>query len=174
MERCIELNIPVLLDMCYYIISHDLNVDLNYDCIDTVAFSLSKAWPVSTARIGIRFTKPEIFDGQKLHHSINYNNNISALIGCKIIQNYLPDSTYIDKKYMYNKICEVLNLKPTQSVCFAIGDKSWNQYSRKELLKSYQLDFDSSMFVNRICLNKLYQHYSMFQAFIKNETGIEI
>ena len=174
MSRCTELGIPVLLDLCYYIISNDLDIDLNYNCIDTVAFSLSKAWPVSSARIGMRYTRTSVFDGQKLHHSIGYNNNLGALIGNKIITQYSADWIYNQRKTKYNSICTVLNLDKTQSVCFALGDASWNQYSRKELLKSYQLDFDPSLFVNRICLNKIYQHWGMFKRFIKDETGTEL
>lgn len=174
MSRCIELRIPVLLDLCYYIISDHLEVDLTYDCIDTVAFSLSKAWPVSTARIGMRYTKSSTFDGQKLHHSIGYNNNLGALIGNKIIHQYSADWIYNQRKIKYTSICKTLNLTPTQSVCFALGDNSWNQYSRKELLKSYRLEFDPLLFVNRICLNKIYQHWDLFRKFIKNETGTEL
>jgi len=174
MIRCNELGIPVLLDLCYYIISDHLDIDLNYDCIDTVAFSLSKAWPVSTARIGMRYTRPNAFDGQKLHHSIGYNNNLGALIGNKIITHYSADWIYKQRKIKYNSICNVLKLSPTRSVCFAIGNSSWSQYSRKELLKSYKLDFDPALFVNRICLNKIYQHWSLFEQLIKNELGINL
>jgi hypothetical protein len=174
MTRCCELGIPVLLDLCYYIISNDLDIDLNYKCIDTVAFSLSKAWPVSAARIGIRYTRPTVFDGQKLHHSIGYNNNLGALVGSKIINHYSADWIYNQRKTKYTKVCKVLDLMPTQSVCFATGDSNWNQYSRKELLRSYQLDFDPELFVNRICLNKIYQHWDLFCRFILDETGINI
>lgn len=174
MQRCCELGIPVLLDLCYYIISNDIKVDLRFDCIDTVAFSLSKAWPVSTARIGMRYTRPELFDGQKLHHSIGYNNNLGACVGTKIINQYSADWIYKQRKNKYTAICQVLNLSPTQSVCFATGDATWSNYSRKELLRSYQLDFDPALFVNRICLNKIYQHWELFCKFIKNETGTEI
>lgn len=174
MTRCNQLGIPVLLDLCYYIISDHLNINLNHNCIDTVAFSLSKAWPISTARIGMRYTKPSIFDGQKLHHSIGYNNNLGALVGSKIINQYSADWIYNQRKNKYNNICEILDLTPTQSVCFALGDSSWNQYSRKELLKSYRLEFDPSLFVNRICLNKIYQHWDLFKRFIENETGTKL
>ena len=142
LERCTQLNIPVLLDLCYYIISHDLVVNLEHDSIDTVAFSLSKAWPISTARIGMRYTRQSTFDGQKLHSSIGYNNNLGAYIGNQIIKNYTPDWIYTVRAEQYKIICKVLNLKLTNSVNFGIGDHTWNSYSRKELLKSYKLDYD--------------------------------
>jgi len=174
LERCTQLNIPVLLDLCYYIISHDLVVNLEHDSIDTVAFSLSKAWPISTARIGMRYTRQSTFDGQKLHSSIGYNNNLGAYIGNQIIKNYTPDWIYTVRAEQYKIICKVLNLKLTNSVNFGIGDHTWNSYSRKELLKSYKLDYDPALFVNRICLNKIYQHWDLFRNLIENELNIKI
>lgn len=174
MSMCNTLDIPVLLDLCYWPISHDLSVDLRYNCIDTVAFSLSKAWPVSTARIGMRYTRPGTFDGQKLHHSIGYNNNLGALIGNALLDNFAPDWIYTSRKSKYKTVCEVFNLKPTNSVNFGIGDASWHQYNRRELLKSYQLDFDPALFVNRICLNRVYQHWDLFRTFCRYELNIEI
>jgi hypothetical protein len=174
MQLCEQLNIPVLLDLCYWPISNDLSIDLCYTCIDTVAFSLSKAWPVSTARIGMRYTRPDIFDGQKLHHSISYNNNLGALIGNILLDNFKPDWVYNSRVSQYKTICQIFNLQPTNSVNFGIGDASWNRYNRKELLKSYQLDFDPSLFVNRICVNRVYQHWDLFRIFCRHELAIEI
>ena len=174
MQCCEELNIPVLLDLCYWPISHDLHIDLCYTCIDTVAFSLSKAWPVGTARIGMRYTRPGTFDGQKLHHSIGYNNNLSALLGNIILDNFKPDWIYTSRQSKYKTVCEIFDLQSTNSVNFGIGDSSWDRYNRRELLKSYQLDFDPALFVNRICVNRVYQHWDLFRTFCRYELDIEI
>lgn len=174
LEICTKKEIPVLLDLCYYVISKDLIINFTHECIDTITFSLSKAWPVGTARIGMRYTKPHIFDGQKLHHSIGYNNNLGAYIGNLILDNYNSDYVSLKRQSQYNKICQTLDLQPTDSVCFALGDSTWQRYSRRELLKSYKLDFEPSMFTNRICLNKIYQHYDLFEKFLDNEYNIKI
>jgi hypothetical protein len=171
LESCSDKNIPVLLDLCYYTISSGVNVNVTHSCIDTVAFSLSKAWPVSTARIGMRYTRPDVFDGQKLHSQISYNNNVGAYLGNLIIKNYSPDWIHNSKKVKYNTICQVLDLKPTLSVHFAIGDHQWHRHSRKILLESYKLNFDSALFVNRIYLNKFYQYWDLFKAVVYHETN---
>jgi len=174
LDQCTEKNIPVLLDLCYYTISSGIDVDVSYPCVDTVAFSLSKAWPVSNARIGMRYTRSEIFDGQKLHSTIGYNNNIGARIGNAVLDQYGPD-WIVDKRIQrYSVICDILGLTTTNSVNFGIGDQSWHKHSRRELLRNYQLDFDPELFVNRICLNKIYQHWGLFQRFILHELNIEI
>lgn len=175
LDQCNQKNIPVLLDLCYYTISQHININLqDHQCIDTVAFSLSKAWPVSFARIGIRFTRPDVFDGQTLHSSIGYNNNLGATIGNLILDNYAPDWIVEQRSQRYQIICRILGLTSTSSVNFGIGDHCWNNHSRRELLKNYGLEFDPSLFVNRICLNKIYQHWDLFRKFVRYELDIEI
>ena len=168
LEKCDDLNIPVLIDCCYYTIAGNVNINVNYDCIDTVCFSLSKAFPVAHLRIGVRYTKSKIYDGQKLHHSINYNNVLSAYIGCAITDNYPADYVFNKFKDQQIEICDFFNLEPSQSVNFAIGDSTWHHYSRKNLLNAYGLTFDSTLFKNRISLNVMYENWSTFQLF-KNE-----
>jgi hypothetical protein len=169
LEKCNQLGIPVLVDCCYYFISRGVSADLSADCIDTVTFSLSKAFTVARLRIGVRFTKPDIFDGQKLHHSTHYNNSLSAWVGLKIIQKFSSD--YIAKLYQekQRQVCEYLGLTPSQSVIFAIGDADWNQYNRSGLLHTYKLDLDADQFQNRICLSAIYNHWDLF-SHLQNET----
>lgn len=175
LDQCDRKNIPVLLDLCYYTISQHINIALeNHCCVDTVAFSLSKAWPVSSARIGVRYTRPDIFDGQKLHSNIGYNNNLGAAIGNLVLDNYSPDWIVEQRNQQYQTICSVFGLTTTSSVNFGIGDHSWNNHSRRELLKNYGLEFDPGLFVNRICLNKIYQHWNLFRKFVHHELNIEI
>lgn len=164
LTRCEHLGIPVLIDACYYPISHDITLDLNYSCIDTVAFSLSKAFPVANFRIGVRYTRSHTFDGQKLLDSINYNNTVSAYIGRKLLSRFRSD--YIHEVYGTRQIqaCQQLALDASKCVLFAIGDASWNRYNRKNLLRAYKLDFDPSMFVNRICLVALFDNWDIFEA----------
>ena len=169
LERCNQLGIPVLVDCCYYPISYGIRADLSADCIDTVTFGLSKAFTVARLRIGVRFTKPGIFDGQKLHDSIHYNNSLSAWIGLKIIQQFSSD--YVTRLYQtkQQQICAYLGLTPSQSVIFAIGDQSWSKYNRSNLLHTYKLDLDAEQFQNRICLSAIYNHWDLF-AHLQNET----
>jgi hypothetical protein len=151
-----------------------VEVNANHQSVDTVAFSLSKAWPVSTARIGMRYTRPDTFDGQKLHCSIGYNNNLGAAIGNAVLDCYTPDWIVDQRRQQYAVVCDILGLSPTSSVNFGIGNDLWNNHSRRELLDNYGLSFDPGLFVNRICLNKIYQHWDLFRKFVQHELGIEI
>jgi hypothetical protein len=165
LEECCAKDIPVLIDMCYYPLTSGCAFDFDYQCIDTVAFSLSKVFPVANYRIGVRYTRKDIHDGQKLHHSINYNNMLSAFIGSKLIEKYNVTHIYNTYNSKQKEACEFLNLTPSDSVLFAVGDEDWNTYSRHNLLDAYQLDFDAKMFCNRICLIPVYEHWNLFERF---------
>lgn len=158
LNHCTKLGIPVLLDCAYFTIASNINLNLLHSCIDTVVFSLSKTFPVAHARIGMRYTKKDFRDGQKLHSQINYDNRISAGIGLELIKNFPPD--YIVKKYQndYNQLVKLLKLLPGDSIMFAEGDSAWQEYGRKSLLDTYKLDLDYRQFKNRICLTQLLEH----------------
>jgi len=164
LEQCEQLSIPVLIDSCYYTISSGIDLDLTSPAIDTVAFGLSKAFPVAHLRIGIRYTRDSVFDGQKLHNTINYNNIFGAYVGKKLITRFKSDyihSVYNEKQ---KQVCNHLGLEPSASVLFAVGDSKWNQYNRQHLLNSYQLAFDPELFVNRISLTGVYDNWDIFKT----------
>lgn len=163
---CEEMNIPVLLDMCYYPLTDLQQIDLTSNAIDTVCFSLSKIFPVANHRIGIRYTKNHLFDGQKLHHSIGYANVLSAHIGKNLMDRYSADYLHKTYKQKQQVICNFLNIEPSQSVIFALGNADWNMYNRSNLLNEYQLSLDPTMFRNRICLVPFFENWDLFERFM--------
>lgn len=166
--RCELLAIPVLVDCCYYPISGGIELKVGSAAIDTVAFSLSKAFPIASLRIGVRYTRPGIIDGQKLHHSINYNNTLSARIGLELITKFGSDYIYNTYQKRQQEVCAYFNLVPSNSVLFAVGDSTWDCYNRSNLLQSYGLDLDSTQFQNRISLVSIFDNWDLFRT-IQNE-----
>jgi len=167
-DTCEKLGVPVLVDCCYYPISGGIKIDVSSTCIDTVCFSLSKAFPVANLRIGVRYTR-NVVDGQKLHDTINYNNTLSAYIGSRIIDNFSSDYIYNQYREQQMIVCDYFGLTPSDSAMFAVGDAAWNQYSRRNLLNLYQLNIDPSNFKNRVSLVSMFEHWDLFEE-IKNET----
>lgn len=161
--HCDLHNIPVLLDCAYWTISSGIHLNLNHECIDTVMFSLSKTFPVAHARIGMRYTRVGMIDGQKLHSQINYSNRLSATIGQYIISNF--ESDYIVRKYqpVQHRICNALTITPSQSVIFADGDSSWQEFGRKGLLEVYKYNTDYRLFKNRICITPLLENTKLVE-----------
>jgi hypothetical protein len=166
LNTCEQLNVPVLVDCAYYPISGNVDINLQYNCIDTVCFSLSKAFPVAQLRIGVRYTRKDIFDGQSLHASINYNHNLSAYIGLEIMRKFGSDYTYSRYQEQQKEICDLLpGLTASKCAIFAVGDTTWDSYSRANLLREYQLDFSPELFVNRICLNAIYENWDIWKLY---------
>ena len=164
---CNKLGIPVLIDACYYVISGGVELDVTAECIDTVAFSLSKAFPVANLRIGMRYTRPDVFDGQSLHDAINYNNTLSAQVGNMLIRNHGSDYIYNHYREQQLEFCNTLGITPSDSVLFAVGDNNWDEYNRSNLLHQYQLTFDPVLFANRICLAPVFENWDLFESLKK-------
>ncbi len=56
---CNKKNIPVLVDCCYFAMCKGIDFNFDNKCIKAISFSLSKAFPVSRLRIGMRLTKED-------------------------------------------------------------------------------------------------------------------
>lgn len=143
-DLCDRLNVPVLIDCCYFSMCKGINFNFNHKCIKEIAFSLSKAFPVSRVRIGMRLSRMDDDDPLFFLNKLGLVNKIGAYIGLKIIKKFNFD--YIYKKYSKKQkiYCEKLNLKPSSVVCLGIGGKKWIKYNRGNT-------------TNRLCLSSLYE-----------------
>jgi len=99
LNRCEELNVPVLIDCTYFGTCHDIDFNLSYNCITDVTFSLSKSFDVANARIGIRLSKIDDDDPLFVVNKINYTNRLGAYIGLQLINQFSPD--FISLKYKF-------------------------------------------------------------------------
>lgn len=130
LKICQEKNIPVLIDCAYTCISSDMEIDLSYDCITDVVFSLSKIFPIAHARVGMRFSRLDYDDTLFMYNKISYTNKVGASIGLSFIRNFRCD--YITNKYRPKQIefCKKLEVEPSDTVLFGIGDAKWKKYNR--------------------------------------------
>ena len=148
MEKLIKIcdkdNIPVLVDCCYYSNCKNINFNFNHKSIKVIAFSLSKAFPVSRLRIGMRLTKEDDDDPLFFLQKLGLVNRASAYVGLKLIKKFKFD--YLYKKYekIQKLHCKKLNVSPSNIVNLAIGGDQWKEYNRGG--KS-----------NRLCLSSLYE-----------------
>lgn len=130
LEQADNLDIPVLVDCAYFGICYDLEIDLSHRCITDVTFSLSKTFPLSHARIGMRLTLVDDDDPLCVVNKTNYTNRIGAGLGLEFIKNYSAD--YISDRYKTTQhlFCEQLGAIPSHCVIFGLGDQKWQQYNR--------------------------------------------
>ena len=133
MEECCNRGVPVLVDMAYLNLSVPMTYDVDFECITTLATSLSKFFPVETDRIGMRMERHLVDDTLNAYttNQVPYLNNRSVGIGHAIIQNF--DANHIVKKYqsLQKELCQKLNLVASNCVIFGIDNQNlYPEYNR--------------------------------------------
>ena len=144
LKTCDRLNIPVLLDFAYYPCTKNINLDLNqYQCVETVTFSISKAfYGAEYLRVGMRLERNDTDDGVDVFNSVDMINKISLSIGNSLIQQYSVDYNWDQYESIYNKICEELELIKTDCIMFGLGGADYSNFNR-------------GGDVNRVCISEL-------------------
>lgn len=127
---CNAMNIPVLIDACYFGISKDIEYDFTHKCITDITFSLSKVFPVAHARIGLRLTRVDTDDLLFVYHKHSYNNRLGAELGKFLMKNFTSDFIYNKYRNKQKSFCDILKVAPSDTVIFGLGDKTWSQYNR--------------------------------------------
>ena len=146
LDRCEELQIPVLLDMAYYPITTNINLNLSYTCIDTICFSLSKAFDgAQWLRCGIRYQRYDNDDGIDVYNSVDMTPRIPMQIAMALMNKFSVDYNWDTYGLKYNEVCNYYNLKQTDCVLFGLGNDSFNDYNR-------------GGGVNRVCVSQLLEH----------------
>lgn len=114
-----QLDVPVLVDMAYFGMCVNIDIDLSHRCIEEVVFSLGKTFPVIGARAGIRFQRHETDDAVLFANQNGIVNNFACKIGVFCMLNWSPD--YIPYKYYdaYYAMCLRNELQITNCVLFA-------------------------------------------------------
>lgn len=135
-----RLGIPVLVDVAFWGTCYDIELNLNHPCIQTVAFSLSKAFSFGGLRIGMEYTRSPSVPIQ-VTNQWNYVNKLGLFIGNVILDHFSAD--HIPQKYKTTQkmVCQKLNLQPTKVVFLAIGKEEYNEFSRFGV-------------VNRVCISQ--------------------
>ena len=149
LNTCDRLNVPVLIDMAYFGMCHDIEIDLTHKCIEEVTFSLGKTFPIIGARAGIRLQKKQVDDAVLFANQHGIVNNFGALIGITCVESWSSD--YIVAKYKQSQlaVCDALNVKPSKCIIFATSeDEIWaplnrgNKSSRLCIAKDIEIEYD--------------------------------
>lgn len=130
MEDCTKLGIPVLIDCVYFGLATDFEFNLSYPCITDVTFSLSKYFPIAHARVGMRLTRVNDDDPLFVYQYRSYNNKQGAVLGQYMMNNF--DCNFLIDRYRQRQVefSEFINVCPTRTVLFALGDNKWQEYNR--------------------------------------------
>ena len=128
---CDSWNVPVLIDMAYFGMCHDIEIDLSHKCIEEVTFSLGKTFPIIGARTGIRLQKTEVDDAVLFANQHGIVNNFGAMIGLACVQTWDSDFIVRECKDIQLQVCDSLGVEPTKCIIFATSDKEeWAPLNR--------------------------------------------
>ena len=143
LHQCDSLGVPVLLDFAYYPCTKNIDLDLGFECIDTITFSISKAfYGAEFLRVGIRCQRENRDDGIDVFNSVDMINRISVHVADRLISEYSVDHNWKKYNKAYQQVCKEKNLKPTNCIMFGLGGKEYEDYNRGGT-------------VNRVCVSEL-------------------
>jgi hypothetical protein len=144
LNECDKKSVPVLLDLAYINIAKGLDINLEHPCIEYIASSLSKVFPLELNRVGIRLQKNKFEDQLYVINEDGYNyiNIQNCYVATKLMQQFPAD--YIYNKYLskQKQYCEELQLVPSKCVIFGLDHKGQHpQYKRRQDDKEARLCF---------------------------------
>ena len=146
LDECETLKIPVLLDMAYYPITKNINLNLNYTCINTICFSLSKAFDgAQWLRCGIRYERYDTDDGIDIYNSVDMTPRITMKISIALMNEFSVDYNWDTYGLKYNEVCQKYNLQKTDCILFGLGGNTYSDYNRGGN-------------ANRVCISKLLEY----------------
>ena len=144
LNECEEKNIPVWIDAAYMVMAGDITLDLTYECIQGISFSLTKAfYGCERLRIGVRMKRVYEDDGIDIANSMSMVSAVGCYVGYEIINKYSADYIFNTYRGRQQLLCEELDLVPSKSVIFGLGDK----FDKKHDMYSRGTDY------RRICLS---------------------
>lgn len=147
LDQCLQLNIPVLLDCAFFGICGNIDFDFTHPAIKEVCFSHSKAFPVSTVRIGIRFSKNDDRDSLSVYNQSQYVNKFAAALGLALMKKQTPDEIFARYRQQQLQWCQQYQLEASNTVIFGLDTKG--RYAE------YNRGYPHS---NRLCFSKYFNN----------------
>ena len=149
LNQCNQLGIPVCLDLAYWGISKNVNIDLTqYPCITEITSSLSKTfYTLENHRVGIRFSRKYQNDGISMINEVKMQNTFSMSLGIHFMEMYSADLAWKELLDQYQDICLQNNLKPTDTLIFALGDQERHREFNRGVVDNF-----------RVCISELFKN----------------
>jgi hypothetical protein len=132
LHKCNQLGVPVCIDLAYWGISKNIELDLDkFPCITEITSSLSKPFfTLEQHRVGVRFCRDYANDGISMINEVGMSNTYSMSLGVHYMEKFNCDHMWKTYNDAYYKICNNLNLHPTDTVIFGLGGDEYKKYNR--------------------------------------------
>ena len=126
----VDSHVKVALDLAYVGSTKIQKIEI-HDGVEKVFFSLSKPFGIRNIRTGWYFSKKKDINLHKLIYGAKYYNYYAVDVGETIINNFDVDYVYNKLYYKQIKICNELDLNPSDSVWLATTkDKDYAKFMR--------------------------------------------
>jgi hypothetical protein len=146
LDKCDRLGVPVFIDAAYYCIARDLDFNLDRPCIETIAFSMSKAfYGAERLRIGIRCRRTNEDDGAVLFNQFHCVAKIAAGVGSALCNEFEHDYNQNIFREKQIKICNDLKIAPSNCVPFGLASPDHHDFG----------DYDRGSKYRRVCISRL-------------------
>lgn len=142
-SSCSRLHVPILVDCAYVNIGSTIDFDFDQPAIDTIAFSLSKAFHgMDKLRIGVRLKRKFEDDAIDVFNTAGMVNHYGCAVGHALIERFGPDYNFKTYRTRQLQVCKEMQIAPSNCVIFGLGGQEWSAYNRGGA-------------VNRLCINGL-------------------
>lgn len=148
LDQCNRLGVPVCLDLAYWGIAKNININLNhYPCITEITSSLSKPfYTLENHRVGIRFSRTYQNDGISMLNEVKMQNTFSMSLGIHFMNKFSADWSWEEFHLQYHDICSKNKLTPTDTLIFALGDQERHQEFNRGIANNF-----------RVCISELFK-----------------
>lgn len=133
LNTCNKLSIPVCVDLAYWGIAKNVNLNINdFPCITEITSSLSKPfYTLENHRVGIRFSKNYLDDGISMLNEVQMQNFYSMGLGIHYMLQFSCDWNWQQYGNQYQDICRDKKLIPTDTIIFGIDNNDkYNDFNR--------------------------------------------
>lgn len=126
METCTDLNIPVLVDCCFYGMCYDVDFNFDYPCIEAACFSLSKTFALGNFRVGTLYSKNPAPSHIRSLHEWVYTPQVAAKVTMKLMEKFGPDFLVNRYKSTHLELCKEYGIAPTTTLVLGLGDQPYD------------------------------------------------
>lgn len=129
LELCNELQVPVMVDCAFFGICKGINIGY-HQCIETIAFSLSKCYCMHNYRIGMIYSRNPPA-GIEVLQRFGYTSRFGAAIAMGLFDRFGPDHAYLKYSGTQSDICKELgDMTPSDTILFGNGGRTWSKFDR--------------------------------------------
>jgi len=133
MDLCESLAVPVCLDISYWGVARNCDIDLDrWQCIEQVTSSLSKPFGVlNQHRVGVRFARAYLDDGISMMNQVGAVNHHSMSLGIHFMREFGTDWNWSTHGDRYQDLVNDQGLTATDTVLFAASsDDKYQKFCR--------------------------------------------